>query len=189
MSNIFKDSQHGFAISRLAPNQGMFIMGESYFPTGTATESRIVYTSEEEATTELMSSLGMVREFYAPTTLKRISAAAFMQQPLLEKVVLSDALTYIGDSAFVDCPNLAQINLNKVEFIGEEAFVVDVALREVHLDSAKTILGGAFAGCTNLVVYLNDNVEEVGESAFAEVAHLYYNGSLPGAPWGATAWN
>lgn len=190
MSNVFKNSQYGFAISALQPNQGMVKLGESYFPMGTASESVVVYTCDEEEMPGVMSSLGMVTEFVAPSTLKAINGGVFAQQNHLKKVVLPSSVKSIYGEAFAECSELNDINLNAVEEIHEAAFVLCTSLAQVHLDSVKIIGSSAFSECSNLTVYLNDNVEEVQDAnAFVGIAHLYYHGSLEGAPWGATAWN
>lgn len=136
-----------------------------------------------------MNTLGDVIEFYAPLTLKSIIGAGFGQQAHLEKVVLSDSVKQIGGEAFVECGVLNEINLNMVEEIQEAAFAACTSLTEVHLDSVLSVMANAFAECPILTVYLNDNVEEIVDGAFANIQHLYYHGNLPGAPWGAQAWN
>lgn len=189
MSNVFKDSQYGFAISRLEPNQGMVILGESYYPMGTASESKVVYTCDEEESSGPMQTLGVVKEFYAPNTLKVVGAQLMMLQPHLTKVSLQEGTKSIASEAFLECGELEEINLENVETIGATAFAACVSLHELHLNNVKTIEDSAFTDCTSATIYLNDNVESVGELAFYNVDHLYYHGNLEGAPWGAQVWN
>ena len=108
------------------------------------------------------------------------------------KVILPDTITSIGDSAFMNCSNLIEINLplgldrisNSVfsgcsklksitipagaSSIGDNAFNGCSALTEINVPgSVKNIGKEAFSGCVNIgSITLGNGVETIGEKAF-----------------------
>ena len=80
-------------------------------------------------------------------------------------------------------------NTEQVETIGDQAFYGCSGLKTIKLHDIKKIGWGAFLDCNELTVHLPSTVEEVQDNAFEEIKHLYYDGNLPGAPWGAQTWN
>lgn len=114
----------------------------------------------------------------------------------LHTVVLHKNITKIGERAFAECTNLAElvipdgckisriecdafngcISLPKIDlekltsltFIGEDAFVCCEALKEVNLPEAATSLAsGVFAGCINLKkIHLPEKITKIPDNFF-----------------------
>ena len=70
---------------------------------------------------------------------KEIGNNAFANYTALERVLLSDSVTVIGDKAFYGCEKLADINLSKVEKIGNNALDLCKSLTVLDLTSLKEI--------------------------------------------------
>ncbi len=68
------------------------------------------------------------------------------------KITVKSGVTYIGDQAFRDCPNLSSVSLPaSVTGIGHSAFYGCGKLSSISLPSAVTILEGySFANCSSL---------------------------------------
>lgn len=83
-------------------------------------------------------------------------------------VKLWDDVSEIPDGAFTDCPWLKEINLDSVKTIGKCAFQGCSGLTSINLSSVETIKENAFDGCTGLekVEKLSENIREIGKEAF-----------------------
>ena len=94
------------------------------------------------------------------------------QRSSINKVVIGDNVTSIGDNAFSDCTALKNVDLSKassLETIGNHAFSSCTALKSVDLSEASslTTIKTSFPGCTGLEnVVLNEGLVEIGGSAF-----------------------
>ena len=99
-----------------------------------------------------------------------INAFAVCRQ--LKTVYLGEGITQIGDYAFASCCNLTDINLSKVEKVGEYAFM-ESGLLTADLSAATQVGKYAFVNTPNLnTVILNNAGSEIGEGAFAYTAAL-----------------
>lgn len=88
---------------------------------------------------------------------------------LAGKIVISDEVKTLGHNAFCFCTSLESVTIP---------------------NSVTTIEQGAFECCDSLTsVTIPDSVTSIGENAFADVPHIYYNGSAIGQPWGAKVIN
>ena len=97
----------------------------------------------------------------------RLGDNAFSYCRSLARVTLGDALSEIGDRAFLGCVALTDVDLSKVVTVGEDAFG-ETALPTLDLSSAEVLGLGAFANNGALTsVTLNINGTDVGEYAFA----------------------
>lgn len=88
----------------------------------------------------------------------------------LEEVVLPKTLESIGDDAFADCKVLSEIDIpDAVESIGNSAFCRCSKLTEVILPQGVTNIGDkTFYSCADLQkVVMSKDVENIGMSAFA----------------------
>lgn len=191
MPNIFKDSQFGFAISALQPNQALFIFDQYAQDTFDASsgEGKLLMTLGESEGYSVSAIPFYVKEIYLPKKTTTIEAGAAQTQTSLVLVERTENVTAVKEGAFAGCEKLKSINLNSVIRFGAGALAGCVALETVNLPNVETVDEEAFIDCINAEITLNDNVQSVGAGAFTNVKHLYYHGSLEGAPWGALAWN
>lgn len=108
-----------------------------------------------------------IKGIILPDGIQEIPGEFFAEHHSLEHITLPGALTSIGEYAFADCTSLQSVTIPQgVTSIGESAF----------------------ADCTALTAYLPQDVQTVDSYAFNGIKTLYYEGSLEGAPWGATEW-
>ena len=89
----------------------------------------------------------------------------------LEKILLPDTLTHIGESAFQECGQMQKIRLPKgLLYIGPYAFCDCWQLERISIPSTVRYIGdGAFLGCINLYsLTLGQNLEYIGKDAFKD---------------------
>lgn len=129
--------------------------------------------AEKNFTSETASSLlpENLKKIYITDT-KIIKTGVFTGIKTLSTIGLSEDVLRIEDSAFKDCAGLENIlwdnasgdgsttptSFNRLESIGNNAFMGCLALRELKLsDSVKTIGDGILSGCSSLkeIVYSN----------------------------------
>lgn len=87
----------------------------------------------------------------------------------IEKIILLNSVTEIGDHAFEGCTALQHIIISKsVTKIGEYALGGCTSLQYIVIpDSVKTICDRAFADCTSLQkIVIPDRINEISEYAF-----------------------
>ena len=90
----------------------------------------------------------------------------------IQKLVVADGVTTIGDNAFSGCANLGSVDLSgasSLKIIGNHAFNRCTALESVDLSEASslTTIKTSFPGCTGLEsVKLNEGLGTIGGSAF-----------------------
>ncbi len=99
-----------------------------------------------------------------------IGNSAFAGLTELKDVFLPGTLTTIGCTAFAVCASLDEIEIpDSVTAIGEEAFNECTALESVKLsDSLERIEAMTFLYCTSLKeITMHENVKYIGDSAFA----------------------
>ena len=101
-----------------------------------------------------------------------VGTNAFAVSRQLKTVLLGDGITEIGGYAFASCPNLESINLDKVQTIGEYAFM-ESGLMAADLSAATQIGKYAFVNSSKMTnVTLSAAGSEIGEGAFAYTALL-----------------
>ena len=79
-----------------------------------------------------------------------IGDGAFSNKGYITKVSLPDNCKSIGESAFIGCILLSDINLNHVETIGALAFAGCFHLPSVDLSSCTSIGAEAFSNCSSM---------------------------------------
>ena len=60
---------------------------------------------------------------------------------------------------------------------------------KIIIGNIEIIQSYVFYGCIALNITIPDSVQSIHDEAFKDVAHVYYNGTATGAPWGARAFN
>ena len=87
----------------------------------------------------------------------------------IEKIVIGDGVTSIGDWSFSNLNNLKEVEFaSSVDVVGERAFYNCSSISYINLnDGLKTIENGAFNGCKGVIrINLPSGLESVGDSAF-----------------------
>ncbi len=101
---------------------------------------------------------------YAGTTLLK-----FPEQHAATTYTLPNAVTAIAPRGFLGAVKLTDIDLNKVQTLGADAFYHCTALTEIRIPDGVTALPGAmFAECDELsAVTIPEGVTEIGDYCFA----------------------
>ena len=84
----------------------------------------------------------------------------------ITKVELPDTVTKISSSAFLGCTNLKNVNLGKVEKIGDSAFK-NTALLSPDLSILKVLGEGCFASTKVAKITIPEGVGEIPQQAFS----------------------
>ncbi len=103
------------------------------------------------------------------------TVACFMDCTALEKVILPEEVTYIGENAFWGCTSLKEINLPEgVIGIGSRAFSDCESLKSINLPESLTKISlGAFAGCKSLEsIIIPDSIERIETEVFSGCSSL-----------------
>lgn len=91
-----------------------------------------------------------------------------------DKVVTASNVSYVGQFAFFNYPNLKSVSLPNVEELGMDAFSNCRNLTSVFLgNSLRTISSGVFFDCRDLPsIVIPDNVTSIGQHAFGNCKSL-----------------
>lgn len=111
----------------------------------------------------------LLRSFNAPN-LKEIGESTFALCDKMTSIVYSDELTVIPKTAFYACVSLGNLNLSKVETIGEMALCGVIFPETLELPIVKEIGKYAFAEIENRNYLVNISAPElttIGDQAFA----------------------
>ncbi|MBQ7503013.1 leucine-rich repeat domain-containing protein [bacterium] len=106
----------------------------------------------------------------------------------LNKVVIPEGITAVGDFAFTDCGGLTEVVIpDTAAKIGECAFFKCGSLTGLVLPKSVAYIGrNAFNGCSGLTdINVPAGVTFIGQNAFAGVKRVCYDGPAAGSPWGA----
>ena len=113
---------------------------------------------------------------YNPYDADISTAPWFMKRKEIQKVVIEDGITAIGDYAFYNLPALTSVTIPKsVKKIGNMAFKYCSKLTSVSVPGAvKSIGNEAFLECTNLstVTIADGGLTTVGNDAFMKCEQL-----------------
>ena len=114
-----------------------------------------------------------LKEVNLPDKLETIGAYAFRKSGLL-KLDLPDSATVIDERAFEECAGLSELNLNKVEDIGDYAFYKCTSLTELTVPDSVSSMGVyAFSECTNVkYLTLGGGLKTIPERAFDGLINL-----------------
>lgn len=81
-----------------------------------------------------------------------IMVNTFYKRMNLAKVTLSDSVKKIGETAFYNCSNLTEIQVNSLEELGATCFDSCIKLEEFIAPNVKRIGNAVFQGCSKLRV-------------------------------------
>lgn len=117
----------------------------------------------------------------------------------LTNIQLSSSCEVLDTSVFALCTSLESIEIPEgVTRLGAysgypgtgRVFNGCTALKEVKIPSTLQVIGKeCFLNCTSLDLTVPTTVTAIGEGAFKNVAHVTYNGTATGSPWGALSIN
>ena len=99
----------------------------------------------------------------------------YSRRQIIEKVVIENGVTSIGENAFYDCSPLTSVTIpNSVTSIGDGAFRGCYWLTSVAIPNSVTSIGeNAFYDCSHLTsVTIPNSVTSIGENAFYDCSHL-----------------
>lgn len=111
-----------------------------------------------------------ISEISIPDAVTYVGDYAFYQCPILNKVVIGKGLTEISSFTFNSCSELKTVEINSdLTSIGAYAFFSCMALEEFTFpESLETIDDGAFKSCENLhAALLGKNVKNIGLIPFS----------------------
>ena len=130
------------------------------------------------------TSEGDIDGFYYDTTVKRVEFLGNATElnwtgfgandlPNVEEIILSPAMTKLGNEAFKGLSKLKSINLEGVESIGSETFKGCSSLTKADMGNVKEIGDRAFEGCTSLTdVTLYGKGGKIGYYTFKDCTSL-----------------
>ncbi len=93
----------------------------------------------------------------------------------INKIILEDGITEIGDWAFSDLKNLTEAQLPyTLKTIGQRAFYNCSSINRITIpDGVETIEAGAFNSCINMLrIDLSQSLTTIGDSAFMNLPNL-----------------
>ena len=99
----------------------------------------------------------------------------YVDNELIEKLVIPEGVTSIVGGAFQNCANLVEVEISSgVTSIGSSAFINCINLTDVKISDSVTDIGSsAFSGCTSLVrVNIPSGLESIEGSIFKNCSSL-----------------
>lgn len=104
-----------------------------------------------------------------------IAGAEHDNLALVESLIFSDSVKYIGASGFAGCPNLKTISFGKnIEYLAENAFAGNPNLETVEFPSdckLEVLKRSVFNGCKNLKFTMPDSLKYVFIEALRDVPY------------------
>lgn len=93
----------------------------------------------------------------------------FNKSDLIEKVVINDGITSIGDNSFYHCKNLTSVKISdSVKEIGNSAFSNCYDITEITIPDGVVSIGDfAFFGCASASITIPDSVTFIGDNSLA----------------------
>lgn len=120
-------------------------------------------------------------DYVIPDTVTEIKAGTFKQKDGLYKVTIHNGVTYIGDQAFYNAKNLAEVIMQEggdaVLNLGDGVFENCYALTNAKLSTRiRTIGSKLFKGCRIMTeAEIPEGVTELGDEAFSGYSEYSYN--------------
>ncbi|EAY06622.1 surface antigen BspA-like [Trichomonas vaginalis G3] len=152
-------------------------------------DQRLLYNGDK---TIVYMRFSQNEHYNIPSTVSIISNDIFNGQTNLKTIHFEadSSLTKIGDNAFRECINLAEINFpSKLTTIGSSSFYHCNSLKIIHFpDSLITIYGWGFSACLGLTeIYFGKSIKTIVTAAFGSCTSLekvVFEGSEEGTTLG-----
>ena len=135
----------------------------------------------EDNSKDFVIEAGVLKEYHGassdviiPDDVVEIGPGCF-QDLKIKSVAISDSVTNIGYSSFLNCENLISITIpGSVTSIGNGAFSHCTSLTTIIIPDSVTSIGSSvFYDCTNLTsVTIGNSVTSLGDSAFESCTNL-----------------
>ena len=125
--------------------------------------------------TDLYLNDELVENLMIPDGVTSINNYAFEYCNSLASISIPDSVTTIGDSAFKNCSNLTSISIpDSVTTIGDSAFEGCSSLTSISIPDSVTTIGiSAFEGCSSLTnISIPNSVASISYSAFSGCSSL-----------------
>ena len=133
-------------------------------------ESDFEWEYDEETKTLTVSGSGAMPDYETiDGDVPSVNTPWFSYVQDIEKIVIEEGITSVGDFAFALCLNAKEVVLPEgITAIGDYAFAYCFSLKELNLPSTLISVGElAFAACWSVEsLELPDGLEEIGDSAF-----------------------
>lgn len=136
------------------------------------TDQSIELTEDDYDANKIPSMNTSITSVIIPEGVEEIQKYAFYNCSGLQKVVLPNSIKYVREYAFSKDVKLSDINLEKVQVIGREAFRDCSSLESVSLNKIYAIGVSAFEGCTKLGQIDLTTLRNTGERAFKDCTSL-----------------
>ncbi|MCI6342560.1 MAG: leucine-rich repeat protein [Prevotella sp.] len=110
------------------------------------------------------------KNYIIPNSVTNIGDSAFMYCKSLTNINIPNSVTNIGDEVFKDCRSLTNINIpDSVTNIGDWTFLRCTFLTKINIPDSVTNIGNdAFYGCISLAsIKIPNSVTNIGNYAFA----------------------
>lgn len=181
------DANFTGSLTELNMQDARIVEGGDYYASG----SGMQYYTQDDVFPKLALAGSQLTSVVLPSTIKAVGQTAFAYSESLSSVTFTCDLDSIGSYAFTDCPQLLDITLPTVHYLGDQAFMncgfIDFPiqdgldslgnhvfrecqnLRELHLPACVVKMGeGAFYRCVSLrAVTLPQGLEEIPASTFS----------------------
>lgn len=142
-------------------------------------EDQVIYDKEKTSIVYYLDS--REGEYVIPNSVTEIKAGTFKQKDGLTKVTIHNGVTYIGDQAFYNAKNLAEVIMQEggdaVLNLGDGVFENCYALTNAKLSTRiRTIGSRLFKGCRIMTeAEIPEGVTELGDEAFSGYSEYSYN--------------
>jgi hypothetical protein len=105
--------------------------------------------------------------------LRKIEDSAFYQCHSLRRVTKMTGVVEIEKNAFDSCWALSELEFDKLEIIGNGAFILCSSLRSINLPSIRRVYYGAFMHCAALTdAVFGEDLERIGGAALWDCTAL-----------------
>ena len=163
----------------------MVVNGEKYYSGDIVIPSSIEFEGDQYAvkyaSPGAFQLCPQLKSLTLPETVQSVPSLAFCRN--LEKIVLPEGLTIIGETSFYGCEQLSEIHIpTSVTKVGSSAFYDCKSLKNVNLLGIISIERGAFVGCENLeTIKIGENAKTIEAYAFGgnSIKDIYCYGETP----------
>ncbi len=175
MTDLTISGSKGSEAERYANDNGLkFILaGETEIIDSGSCGKNVNYSLDSDGTLTISGTGEMYNYEYG--------ISPFYENSYIDKVIIKDGVTSIGEGAFIGCESLESVTIpDGVTSIGDEAFSNCTSLKSIIIPDGVTNIGyGAFRCCESLGdIIIPDNLTNIGLYAFDETS--WYNNQPDG---------